>query len=1150
MSRGVAIPTAKREAETSRPANTYLTTQASPDDLGAMEGRALVGFGQELGQIGNQFTRTAMHEQALRKAQADRDEALRIQQRSLDADTAINDAVYSDKQDPMGNVTYRGLWNRSGTEALNLRSEMNAVLDREEKRALQGITDPKAYQATQRMFMQKRSQWGDRMAIRENQKRQEYTVALDKGALDSFANDAMKDETLWADEKKFSERRDLVRSIIRSNHHGEPDEVIANTEKEYIGQLYLTRVQMMASAGDPEAAQVWANKEENKKWFTGPQWVNVQKTLEPFTTAQRRDRALKIATNQGSGAAPAAEAFAVTPTDTVEGNPVPKGDPGKYTPPGDNEIKGILPFFARAQAGGVNVGAAAEAVGQRETGFLGRLERRINAVSPAGALGLMQIMPATAREISDELGDGTMLRGKSDAEIRAFYREFPAINLYHGTHYLTKMLTKYGGDLATASVAYNAGPAVADKWLRAGKDDSVLPNETRGYKAAVLENYNRIIGADYNRVNEPRGRFAGINLPKEGRIPQTEWTGIFYDKNEMFPHGGEFVDARSASIADNLGLMFYQETGIKVGINSAHRTPERNASLANAAKRSNHLTGKAFDFDISKLNDEQKANFLRMANEAGFTGAWFYGESGTHIHLDTGKPRYGGAVPGWAKPVTAEWATSVGGKERRDWTNPNGGRDWVDPPSSASALRQPDTVLPTPAIEEPVVGANDYIAPTSVGPSDGSSPLDPVMQWAAGQQAQTGGTLVVKQPDQEQSPQQRVQDEVRRQILAGLETDPATKSPLLSRREGGPAGAPGIIPHDDFDEQKALAAVDGLPGLSPADKEAVRQDIRTYGVKHRQQREQQLKNVKNEAMRQVLQGNRPDQLPAVLQEYINQNDPDFARTLATTYQDVKQGKFDYGGAQNPGIIMYRFERMAAQDPKTFANVDLESYASLVGRENFSKLSGWQGDVIKKLAEGRQKPAVGDGVITLVDTRAKALGIKDEDAALLREALFEKMIAYKERTGERMTDKEIQDALNEQTQKVQVPGSVYGSNERYVFQLAKPEENRFRSQNALDLKDTAVEIKSIDDIRPERAQNVMNDFAVTFRRPPKSDEVVKYAGDIVSLERGIAPYPDTFMREQIEKTLNGLRLPRNDANIRALYSNWLRKQFVRTLGNGS
>ena len=95
------------------------------------------------------------------------------------------------------------------------------------------------------------------------------------------------------------------------------------------------------------------------------------------------------------------------------------------------------------------------------------------AVSPKGAVGLMQIMPGTW------------------AELRTRYRLGPdpfdeRDNILAGTAYLREMHDRYG-TVAGMLAAYNAGPGRVDDLLQTGRP---LPRETRAYIAAILQSMN------------------------------------------------------------------------------------------------------------------------------------------------------------------------------------------------------------------------------------------------------------------------------------------------------------------------------------------------------------------------------------------------------------------------------------------------------------------------------------------------------------------------------------------------------------------------------------------------------------------------------------------------------------------------------------
>lgn len=109
---------------------------------------------------------------------------------------------------------------------------------------------------------------------------------------------------------------------------------------------------------------------------------------------------------------------------------------------------------------------------------------RPGAVSRAGAVGLMQIMPATGSAIAAELD----LPSPSRADLFD-----PEVNVRFGAFYLARMLDRFS-DESLALAAYNAGPANVRRWMREnpGADGPSVVRasaygETRAYVAKVLE---------------------------------------------------------------------------------------------------------------------------------------------------------------------------------------------------------------------------------------------------------------------------------------------------------------------------------------------------------------------------------------------------------------------------------------------------------------------------------------------------------------------------------------------------------------------------------------------------------------------------------------------------------------------------------------
>lgn len=101
------------------------------------------------------------------------------------------------------------------------------------------------------------------------------------------------------------------------------------------------------------------------------------------------------------------------------------------------------------------------------------------ARSPAGAIGLTQLLPSTARGMEKGVGSESLTD--------------PTLNLSLGSRHLRDLLTRYQGDPLLALAAYNAGSSVVDRWAAAGKGydrvifiESIPYRETREYVKKII----------------------------------------------------------------------------------------------------------------------------------------------------------------------------------------------------------------------------------------------------------------------------------------------------------------------------------------------------------------------------------------------------------------------------------------------------------------------------------------------------------------------------------------------------------------------------------------------------------------------------------------------------------------------------------------
>lgn len=169
------------------------------------------------------------------------------------------------------------------------------------------------------------------------------------------------------------------------------------------------------------------------------------------------------------GAAHATALSAVSPETPVgddhslaDRNRLPK--PPDRSPPSRDQIEAMITRLARLHRLDIDL---VHAVVRAESGY------NVDAVSSAGAVGLMQVMPATASDYGVDAVDALF---------------DPSTNLDTGMRHLKRLLGKYGG-IGQAVMAYNAGEGALER----GGGFVNYP-ETQRYTHAVVVSYLRKIG--------------------------------------------------------------------------------------------------------------------------------------------------------------------------------------------------------------------------------------------------------------------------------------------------------------------------------------------------------------------------------------------------------------------------------------------------------------------------------------------------------------------------------------------------------------------------------------------------------------------------------------------------------------------------------
>lgn len=439
----------------------------------------------------------------------------------MDAYTQASSRLRSAMYDPDG-----GVMNRTGSNARGIAGDVDRTSETIFNEVSANLKTEEQRRAFAQMWGRKQESALDTAAGYEFKQAAAARQEAKSSALGNLQSDVVAN---YASPEALAANFDAARAMIRANPDGLSPEGVAKMEREGISALHVSVIQRMAQ-DDPGAALDYYEK--NKAQVNGADHATANNIIKQVSGV----RSAKTATQEIVGTGPAMTIYRA-----IEG-----AESG-----GDPNAEGF-----RANAGG-----------QR-------------------AQGLMQLMPDTAREVAIGLGMREVA-AMSDEELGAFWAtpKGQAANRAIGATYLNQQLTKFGGDFEAAIIAYNAGPANAEKFLNAGRDYAALPKaeETYSYVGKVMGQY---FGVDMSGRKLEDGSAGFQQAMRGGRsAPGARYVGDareFLLKRLQPGHDASHIDEMQPVMRDALAAMFSDAPDyVKDGLDilSGTRTVERQAEL-------------------------------------------------------------------------------------------------------------------------------------------------------------------------------------------------------------------------------------------------------------------------------------------------------------------------------------------------------------------------------------------------------------------------------------------------------------------------------------------------------------------------------------------------------------------------------------------
>lgn len=288
----------------------------------------------------------------------------------------------------------QGVYSKKGKAALDITNQALPVFDKQAEQIEQGLSNQRQKDQFRNIYTHQRGQLNGELNRYEFAERNQYYDDTDAANIATSAEGALRYAEDPAQVAYYQSKGEYViqQQGIRK---GMPPEVIEIERMKFNSTVSTGIINKMAVTDPLKAQQYYA---ANYEQMTPQDQMKVTKLLG---TSVRQQMAAKIGTALYT-----------------------EGTPGN---------DGLIPIIMNQESGG-----------------------NPNAVSPKGAAGLMQLMPATAEEVAKEMGvPFSQERLTSD----------PNYNMALGTHYLNKMLGQFSQNKTLAVAAYNAGPGMVEDWL-------------------------------------------------------------------------------------------------------------------------------------------------------------------------------------------------------------------------------------------------------------------------------------------------------------------------------------------------------------------------------------------------------------------------------------------------------------------------------------------------------------------------------------------------------------------------------------------------------------------------------------------------------------------------------------------------------------